>query len=510
MGSEPAPQTFQVVWGHSSGEPFAVHSLRSAADADLVRDVLDIKEAVNAGQPVEALQLRSPYGPPNLAIATGGGSAARDASFRQLVEQLQECAVQLAAAAEHNAAAVAVVLAAAPQAATATDGCGWMPLHRLAQTQASVPAEQTAAAVKALVEAAPATLTAGDRLGRTPAHYAEECQNVPALEALLAVRPASAMTPDNYGWNPLQRALRRRNAAALIPLVEAVAAAAAAAGEDGLVLLQRTAQHQNAALMQPAVAATAAVERHGKALLHLAAERPGVAALQLLLAAGWGDPCAVSNHPSPQESARHTPLHCAVQHGNAPAVQLLVRAAPATTLVADKHGNTPLHLAAALPRAAVTELLLAAAPQAATLRGGGHLGDEAGAAETPLEVALRHRHLAVARRLLGYCPQAEELAALAAAGPAAHPLFADFVIARVPLSEAQWAQVPSPCPSLGRALPAAFAHSPAQARQVVRRLAPADAHRLRTFALALGRAQTMLGIQLPDLAVQRALSFFAA
>ena len=38
----PRPR-LQVVWGHSSGEPFAVHSLRSAADADLVRDVLDSK-----------------------------------------------------------------------------------------------------------------------------------------------------------------------------------------------------------------------------------------------------------------------------------------------------------------------------------------------------------------------------------------------------------------------------------------------------------------------------------
>jgi hypothetical protein len=60
--------------------------------------------------------------------------------------------------------------------------------------------------------------------------------------------------------------------------------------------------------------------------------------------------------------------------------------------------------------------------------------------------------------------------------PQALPLFADSVIARLPLAADEWALVPTPCPGLGRALPAALAHSAIQASTLVQHLPAADAN----------------------------------
>ena len=63
------------------------------------------------------------------------------------------------------------------------------------------------------------------------------------------------------------------------------------------------------------------------------------------------------------------------------------------------------------------------------------------------------RDLDSARCLLAASPARAVLKALASTA-AALPLYPDFVIARLPLTEKQWALVPT-CPGLGRALPAA-------------------------------------------------------
>ena len=81
-----------------------------------------------------------------------------------------------------------------------------------------------------------------------------------------------------------------------------------------------------------------------------------------------------------------------------------------------------------------------------------------------------------------------------------------------------WKLLPAPgppCPGLGRALPAALACSDDQARQVVRRLPPAEAQRLRTFALCVARVQQqqhqpIWPFELPPDIVRRILSFFDA
>ncbi len=135
------------------------------------------------------------------------------------------------------------------------------------------------------------------------------------------------------------------------------------------------------------------------------------------------------------------------------------------------------------------------------------------AGRTPLQVALHSvlgPRLAAARCLVTAGPIQQVLQALAGVGLPARPLFADFAIARLPLTDEQWALVPKRCPGMGRALPHAMERSPAQARQLVQRLVPADAARLQMFALCLARAQRVCGTPLPVPIVHRLLAMFDA
>ena len=180
------------------------------------------------------------------------------------------------------------------------------------------------------------------------------------------------------------------------------------------------------------------------------------------------------------------PLHAAADYNHEAVVRLLLDAAPVAAMAADADGRLPLHRAAAAGHEAVVRLLLDAAPQAATATtaDGG----------TPLQIALLHGHTSSARVLLSAGPAAAVLSALAAAAAApagadATSLFLDFLLApgRLPLTAANWALVPLLCPDIERALPTALACGPDQAAQVVHRLPPAEAARLRAAALCLGR-----------------------
>ena len=71
------------------------------------------------------------------------------------------------------------------------------------------------------------------------------------------------------------------------------------------------------------------------------------------------------------------------------------------------------------------------------------------------------------------------------------------LVARQPLTPAEWARVPAPCPGLGAALPAVLARSEAEAAALVAHLPAADRERLRTAVLGLARAQRRCRVHLP-------------
>ena len=236
-----------------------------------------------------------------------------------------------------------------------------------------------------------------------------------------------------------------------------------------------------------------------------------------------------------------TPLHAAVGEGHLDVVRFVLEAAPHTALIATSDDHLPIHLAAVAYQhassAAMVQLLLAAAPDPAThaLGGGGfaplhfaamggnaaaaHLLLQAapGGAERALETALLKvsaeddgdapRYLDTARAILAAVPPDVSLPMLVHEADVALPLFTD-VATHWPLTAAQWQQVPSPCPGLGRALPAVMQRSETEAAALVAHLPPSDSARLRAFALALRRAQRRLHIHLPGEIVCRMLSLF--
>ncbi len=178
-------------------------------------------------------------------------------------------------------------------------------------------------------------------------------------------------------------------------------------------------------------------------------------------------------------------------------VRLLLATAPGTALTRTADGRTALHFAACSRAPAAVQALVQAAPEAAGM------ADSEGC--TPLQLGLEHgagmygsaKRLEALGVLVAAAPFPATFAAITQGGTQAAPLFADFIAAAPPLTAEQWVHVPMRCPRLGRALPAALAHSQEQARQVVRRLPPPDAARLRTFALALARLQRRVRVALP-------------
>ncbi|KAI7844109.1 hypothetical protein COHA_002248 [Chlorella ohadii] len=236
-------------------------------------------------------------------------------------------------------------------------------------------------------------------------------------------------------------------------------------------------------LLDAALGAAMRADRYGSWPLHYATSDGADTVARLLLQAAPQAAMAAG-------TAGWLPLHYAAGHmhegaSNGNVVRLLLQAAPQAAMIAERCDNRlPLHLAAMEGQEVVTRLLLEAAPAASTARTKRNFLHS-----TPLELALSFEHPATARVLLGAGPPELVLAALAAHNPD-HSLFADCLLApgRMPLEAAHWALVPSPCIGIGRALPTALACSPAQAALLVRHLPAADAARLRTAALCLGRS----------------------
>ena len=307
-------------------------------------------------------------------------------------------------------------------------------------------------------------MAALDQLGITSVHVAAATVDSSRFRELLAADPASGVKRDKYGWTPGHWATMANHADA----VQRVLAVA-----PGL------ADHM--------------FDSGGRIIIHWAAIFGHADIVRTLLDAAPDTASAV-------DADSNTPLHFAAGRGHLDVVQLLLEAAPATAAAQDALGRTPLHRASRGGYTRVIQLLLEAAPDvAAAVQTDG---------KTPFSVAeLPHEdeddwdffgeadddpeaRIAAASALLAAGPAESVLADLCAAAPdIALRLFPDFVTSQAPLTDAQWALIPTPCPGLGRALPAALAHSTDQARQLVRHLPPEDAQRLRCAALCLSRPQ---------------------
>ena len=229
-------------------------------------------------------------------------------------------------------------------------------------------------------------------------------------------------------------------------------------------------------------------------------------------------------------SGGRLPLHDAAALADRPEsakwVQMLLAAAPETATATFLENYTALHIAAVQGNAAAVQLLVQAAPEALHMSAG---QEELTPFEAALSVAaaaaarqaeqpdadneLQFKHpsayLDAARPILAALPPDTSLPSLSVLDAPFIPLFPD-VAAHWQLTAAQWALIPSPCPGLGKALPATLQRSEAEAALLVAHLPPADSARLRTFALALHRAQRQLGVFLPAELAGRILSLFDA
>lgn len=370
-----------------------------------------------------------------------------------------------------------------------------------------------------------------DKNHQTPVHRASYEGHGDVAARLLLAAPAAALLRDGFGATPLMAAIDFCRTDVALRLLEAAPAAAAVTTHDGcgplhyLCTCEETPSTLELArrLLAAAPHMAAAANSNRELPIHLAARHGRVGVIRLLLEAApatatgrrggppiiiaaWSrQPAAASEMvrlllaaaPKTADSRGHanaTPLHAACAAGNAEAAQLIAQAAPATAQVRTTGGWEELPLTLALKAAA------------AILDGS---GEAVNAGERPLE-----HYSACIQTLLPLTPPDMALPLLTSwpktpSVRASQPFLTDY-LALWPLSSAQWELVPTPCPGLGRALPAVLARSDAEAAQLVARLPDSDRSRLRTFALCLHCCQRCAGVQLPPVLVHRILSLFDA
>lgn len=262
-----------------------------------------------------------------------------------------------------------------------------------------------------------------------------------------------------------------------------------------------------------------------------------LACLQALLAAG-ADPNRTSGAFPP-------PLILAASAGHTACVETLIAHGANPAAHHTSHGGGPhgtaLHAAGMMGWLEPMRVLLAAAPQLALQR---DLIEHKLPLDSALEACqfgaarylLEHALLPPAARLLDsmqaisgaqYVPTRPDavpfrldlnsvLAQVTGAAPAPAPnqrhaapvrpldLYAPLV-ARQPLTSAEWARVPSPCPALGAALPAVLERGEDEAALLVQRLPAAERERLRTAALCLRRVERSGDVSLPTAIVRSLL-----
>lgn len=243
--------------------------------------------------------------------------------------------------------------------------------------------------------------------------------------------------------------------------------------------------------------------------LHQAATSGDIERVRRLLAAA-PDPAALIAAPLVADNFKWTVLDsvASLPSANLEMLRLLIDCNPAAAAAQSPEDWTPLHLAVDCGSAEAVQLLLEVAPASATRK------DSCGA--TPLESLMGlissfgfwdDNHRRSARLLLaapGQDPRCMHQS-LNVGRPLSLPLFPD-VVARYPLTPADWQLIPSPCPDLAAVLPIVLLRLPAEAALLVARLPRRARRRLRTAALSLHRAQATLDIFQPQQLVWRILA----
>ncbi|KAL4459179.1 hypothetical protein ABPG75_014044 [Micractinium tetrahymenae] len=264
----------------------------TASEADLVCDVLAVKAAVDAGQPLEGSRaLRSLTSSASLQLSDAALSGLHTLGPADLAQQLQACS-------QHEYWRLAQ--GADAEQAEPPAGC------RLLQGAAALG---HSCLVQLLLALAP-TAASPDSRGETPLHAAAGAGQLQVMELLLASVPSLAAMPVAWEGSDASSPLR----------------SAASSGEEAAARL----------LLRVMPGAAAVRDGSGCTPLHAAIDADENSLVRLLLEAA---PAAALSGPT-------TPLHTACYNLNLEAAQLLLQAAPQAAAMQDEGGSVPLQLAA--------------------------------------------------------------------------------------------------------------------------------------------------------------------
>lgn len=131
----------------------------------------------------------------------------------------------------------------------------------------------------------------------------------------------------------------------------------------------------------------------GVTALHVAACEGNPSIMRALLSVG-GDILALAT-----DASMFTPLHCAASSGSAEAVELLLAVAPQMATLLTSHGDSALILAIENDNFDAAEMLVDAAPEMAGVL------DQDDPSSHPLAMALGHRAISVAIKILAAAPE---------------------------------------------------------------------------------------------------------
>ncbi len=198
------------------------------------------------------------------------------------------------------------------------------------------------AAVQRILAAAPQAAMATEFGGRLPLHMAAWQGNAMVAHLLLEAAPAAAMTADSWAFMPLHLAAHRGHAEIVQLLLEAAPAAVLAVSKYGFVPPHLAATHGHEAvvrlLLGVAPHAAMSASRNGQLPLHIAASSGHEPLVRVLLEAAPAAATARTAAP-----ANETPLELALARNRASASRALLGAGPPQFVLAALAAHNPDH-----------------------------------------------------------------------------------------------------------------------------------------------------------------------